>query len=71
MPTAALQRKVMFTFIQENVGSLLVLFGIILIAALILLGRIRAKRRGATGCGCGCKSCPMATKCHKGKGEES
>ena len=59
----------MFTTIQENVGSVLVLSGIVLIAALIILSRIRAKRRGEGGCGCGCKTCPMAAKCHQEKGE--
>ena len=63
--------KVMFIIIRENIGSVLILSAILLIAALILGSRIRAKRRGEGGCGCGCKSCPMAGKCHKEKGEES
>ena len=58
----------MFTFIQENLGSLLILLGVAVIVTLVILSRIRAKKQGKSTCGCGCKSCPMADTCHK-KGE--
>lgn len=61
----------MFTFISENIGSLLVILGILLIVTLIVLANVRKKRSGRPTCGCGCKSCPMASKCHQEKGEQS
>ena len=61
----------MFTFISENIGSLLILLAVVSIAAAILAFRIRAKRQGKTSCGCGCASCPMADKCHPKKDESA
>ena len=55
----------MFTFIRENIGSLLVLFIILAIVTLVCIFRFRKRRRGEGGCGSGCKTCPMATKCHR------
>ena len=54
----------MFTFIANNLGSLLVLLAVAAIVTAIVIFRIRAKRQGKSTCGCGCASCPMAGKCH-------
>ena len=55
----------MFTFIQENLGSLLILLGVAVIVTLVIVSRIRAKKQGKSTCGCGCQSCPMADACHR------
>ena len=54
----------MFTFIANNLGSLLVLLAVAAIVTAIVIFRIRAKRQGKSTCGCGCASCPMSEKCH-------
>lgn len=59
----------MFTFIANNIGSLLVLLALAATVTAILLFHIRAKRRGKSTCGSGCASCPMAGKCHAKKDE--
>lgn len=61
----------MFTFFQENLGSILILLGVLATVTAIVAFRIRAKRQGKSSCGCGCATCPMAGKCHgeKPKGE--
>lgn len=59
----------MFTFIANNIGSLLVLLAVVATVTAIVLFRIRAKRQGKSTCGSGCASCPMAGKCHEKKKE--
>ena len=61
----------MIGLIKENIGSILVLFGVAAVIALIVVFRIRAKKKGETGCGCGCSSCPGRFTCHSVKKEES
>ena len=55
----------MFTFIQENLGSLLILLGVAVIVTLVIVSRLRAKKQGKSTCGCGCQACPMADACHR------
>ena len=59
----------MFTFISQNIGSLLILVGLVAVLSLIVIMRIRGKRRGKSLCS-GCSSCPMAGKCHQNTATE-
>lgn len=55
------------SFIQTNMGNIVV--GSILVAVLFLALRKIIKDRKAGGCGCGCTNCPSAGCCHTTKKE--
>ena len=50
-------------WLTDNLPSVLVLIGVILLVALLSYSLVRAKRRGKSCCG-GCSGCAMAGKCH-------
>ena len=52
-------------WIIENIGSIIVIAVLLAIAALIVWGLVRRKKRGKSSCNCGgcngnCGCCPMA-----------
>lgn len=51
-------------WLTENIGSIVVLAALLAVAALIVFGIIRSRKKGKPSCGCGCDgncgSCPMA-----------
>ena len=56
----------MLGYLMANLGSILVLLGLVLVLGLVTFLTVRARRRGKSSCGCsGCAGCPMADKCHK------
>ncbi len=57
----------MFTWIAENLGTIIISVVLLGIVAAIVVKLIKDKRRGRSscGCGCGCGSCPMSAECHK------
>lgn len=54
----------LFEFIQNNIGSIVV--GLVLLAILVLAAWrvISDKKQGKCSCGGGCKSCPNSALCH-------
>lgn len=55
----------MLQWISENVGTILICMGLIVIVALIVRGLIRQKKQGKSSCGAGCAHCAMHGQCHK------
>lgn len=55
----------MMTWIMENLGTVLVSAGLLLIVALVIVKLIRDRKKGKTACGCNCAHCAMAGSCHK------
>lgn len=57
----------MLAWIAENIGTILILAAFIAIAAMIVLGLLRDKKKGKSSCGCGCAGCAMNGSCHAKK----
>ena len=55
----------MLQWISENVGTILICMGLIVIVALIVRSLIRQKKQGKSSCGAGCAHCAMHGQCHK------
>ena len=51
----------MLQWISENVGTILICMGLIVIVALI----VRSLKQGKSSCGAGCAHCAMHGQCHK------
>ncbi len=47
----------------ENIGTILVCAGLVLIVAAIIRSMIRNKKKGISSCGCGCSTCAMGELC--------
>ena len=56
----------MLQWISENVGTILICMGLIVIVALIVRSLIRQKKQGKSSCGAGCAHCAMHGQCHTG-----
>ena len=56
----------MLQWINENVGTILICMGLIVIVALIVRSLIRQKKQGKSSCGAGCAHCAMHGQCHTG-----
>ena len=67
----------MFTWIVENMATIIIGIILILAAAAAIASMVRGKRKGKTCCGCGCSSCPadslcaMNGACHQAKPKTS
>ena len=55
----------MFAWIAQNIATILICLGLLLIVVAILVSLIRNKKQGKSSCGGGCKGCPMSGSCHK------
>ncbi len=56
----------MLRFWTENWGTILVGAAVAAAIAGVILKMYKDKKRGKTGCGCGCSNCPSAGGCsHK------
>ncbi len=55
----------MFTFITENLGTILIGVVLAAIVAAIIVALVRKKKSGRTACSCGCQNCAMRDACHK------
>ncbi len=60
----------MISWISSNIGTLAVLAVVIVIAALIIIGMRRDKKKGRSSCGNNCAHCQMAGQCHSAKGAD-
>lgn len=54
----------MFTWIANNLGTLIVCLALTVIVAVITAHIIRDRKQGKSSCGCGCSNCAMACSCH-------
>ena len=57
----------MLNWLAENLGTILVCAVLAAAVTAAALGMIRAKKKGASSCGCGCADCPMHGACHEKK----
>ena len=57
----------MFTWIAENIGTILICTVLIVIVAAIIISMMKKKKQGKSMvCNCGsCNACPMSGSCHK------
>ncbi len=54
----------MFTWIMENMATIIITAVLILAVAAVIAGMICGKRKGNSSCGCGCAGCAMHGACH-------
>lgn len=59
----------MLTWIMENMATIIISAVLILMAAAVIAGMVRGKRKGKSSCSCGCAGCAMNGACHPGKQE--
>ena len=55
----------MWTWIAENVGTILIALALLLVVAAIVYSLLRNRKKGRSSCGGHCVSCPMGGSCHK------
>ena len=55
----------MVAWMAENLATLLICLGLLLVVTAIVVHLIRNKRKGKSSCGCNCTCCGMAGSCHK------
>ena len=55
---------IILDWIIQNLSTILIALGILLICLAIVLKMIRDKKKGKSGCGCGCSGCAMNGMCH-------
>ena len=54
----------MFTWIMENMATIIISAVLIIVVAAVIAGMVRRKRRGKSSCGCGGADCAMNSACH-------
>lgn len=59
----------MFTWVMENMATIIISTVLILAVAAVIVNMVRNKRRGKSSCGCGCAGCAMNGACHPKKKE--
>ncbi len=59
----------MFTWMMENMATIIISTVLILAVAAVIVNMVRNKRRGKSSCGCGCAGCAMNGACHPKKKE--
>lgn len=57
----------MISFLVDNLGTIIIGLVVLAVLALIVFKLIKDRRKGKSGCGCGCQNCPSAGCCHKQK----
>ena len=55
----------MFTWLLENLGTIIVALILIVIVTLIIVKMIKDKKQGRSSGGCGCSNCAMSGTCHR------
>lgn len=64
----------MLAWITENIGTILISAGLLLIVVLIIVKLVKDKKKGKSSCGCNCAHCAMsapATRSNKATGGET
>lgn len=54
----------MFTWIINNIATIVVLLIVIAVVTLVVVKMIKDKKAGKKSCSCGCGGCPMKDTCH-------
>lgn len=57
----------MFTWITENIATIIIALVLAIIVAAIVIYLVNNKKQGKSSCGCKCGGCPMSGSCHKHK----
>ncbi len=57
----------MFTWISENMGTIVIGAILAAVVAAVIVHMVRNKKRGRSSCGCGCSGCAMNGSCHPKK----
>lgn len=60
----------MFTWLLNNIGTIVVLAVVIAIIATVIISMRKGKKSGKSSCGCGCSNCPMSGSCHSAEKNE-
>ena len=55
----------MLDWIAQNMATIVVCIGLLLLVVGIILTMIRERKKGKSSCGGGCIGCPMKGTCHK------
>ena len=55
----------MFTWIIENLATILISAVLLLVVVLIIRKLVKDKKKGKSSCGCNCAHCAMSGSCHK------
>ena len=53
----------MFAWIMENIATIVISAGLIIVVAAIIAGMVRGRKKGKSSCGCGCAGCPAVGAC--------
>lgn len=54
----------MLIWLRTNIGTIIVLLIVIAVVAAAAASVVHQRRKGTTGCGCGCQNCAMHGMCH-------
>ena len=54
----------MFSWIYENIATVIGTAVIAVIFILIVVGEVKKRKQGKSGCGCGCDHCANSEFCH-------
>lgn len=57
----------MFSWLADNISTVIVCAVLVLTVALIVKSMIKNKKQGKSSCGCGCSSCAMSDMCRSKK----
>lgn len=57
----------MFTWIMENMATIIISAVLVLAVAAVIANIVRGKKKGKSSCGCGCAGCAMNGICHPKK----
>ncbi|MCI6854699.1 MAG: FeoB-associated Cys-rich membrane protein [Firmicutes bacterium] len=57
----------MFTWIYENLGTIIIGAILAAVVAAVIVHMIHNKKKGRSSCGCGCSSCAINGTCHPKK----
>lgn len=57
----------MFTWIYENLPTIMICAILIAVVIAIIASMVRDKKKGKSSCGCGCANCAMSGSCHPKK----
>ena len=55
----------MSAWIAENLATILLCAALLALAAAVIAGMVKNRKKGKSSCGCGCANCPMSGSCHR------
>lgn len=54
----------MLNWIANNISTVLISLGLLIIVAAIIAKMVKDKKKGKSSCGCNCAHCAMSGSCH-------